>query len=41
MPSLSRPHKADAFDASNAELEELIEANDEVVAVIRLRGEAR
>jgi ketosteroid isomerase-like protein len=31
--------QADAFDASNAELEELIEADDEVVAVIRLRGE--
>lgn len=31
--------QADAFSAQSAELEELIETGDEIVAVIRLRGE--
>jgi ketosteroid isomerase-like protein len=31
--------QADAFNAQSAELEELIETGDEIVAVIRLRGE--
>ena len=31
--------QADAFNAQSAELEELIETSDEIVAVIRLRGE--
>jgi ketosteroid isomerase-like protein len=31
--------QADAFNAQSAELEELIETGDDIVAVIRLRGE--